>query len=236
MSIRKDMHMRTLICIFILLLITVAANAHDDMWRLMKCYDGKHCRQDTLVFGVVTGLDRNSYTIDIQKVLKGERYLEKSIRIRNSKAIYRYDIDRPLKVGDALIVSFLRNDRQPFQPACMVLSKTTDWRHMIIDEASRNAFGDPCIQRFVRSGGIDDEFGSSSGKTFLIRRDGTEELIYIDPVVNIHPGKVVKLVRTSGNLNQVNVYNRDQTIIAGIAAILGLLLIAGILRSVMLRK
>ncbi len=164
---------------WVLLLAALSpALAHDSLYGFINCYHG-HCPQDTLVFGIISSTDAEAYTVHVQKVLRSRGGLGSGDVVRLARGGWQDPLNsgRQPKAGRAVLVSFLRRGRPPYRPRYLVLSTTTDWRKMTVDA---NWYGENMaeLQRFVRSGGQDDDFLSDQDGGYLRHRDGTVERIY----------------------------------------------------------
>ena len=202
------------------------AFAHDPTYGLMHCYSGKHCPQDTLVFGTVIkendGFWLESYTLKVQKVLRGNEQAGKEIDLRKS-GVYNFFIDkkRTPKTGDAIVVSYIKkNEKMPYTPHYIVWSKTTDWEKMEV-LADWHSTDIPAVERFVRNGGTDDDFFWDHEKVYFRRKDGTRELIYTSPSSNMPSLK--KVSNPSFSKQQSHIHKIVLAGIVVLCAFLGLL-------------
>jgi hypothetical protein len=177
-----------LLTLLLLIFSVTAAFAHDDSWRLMNCYSGKHCHQDTLVFGVITELRDNTFKIKVSKTYRSKRGSLDSKIIRLRKGDFVHWIGRDArgnsikektwwfpfvaasdpKVGDAVIVAFLRQGRHP-QVTTMIRSQTADWQKATVD--AKEHYG-PIVEfeHYIRSGGVGGYY-FINGRVYVMGND-----------------------------------------------------------------
>lgn len=169
---------RCLVVFALIMIAVVPSYGHDDLIGFTSCYNGKHCRQDTLVFGIVVAEDQESFTVDVKKALIGQNTQSRIKQIRFAYPIERnlmYN-DRLPRLGNAVAVSYLKKDRRTIHPVYLIISKTKDWRNMVIDTDHRTD-DDITIERFIRSGGQYNIHSSSKDDTNLRKQNEITKVI-----------------------------------------------------------
>ncbi len=168
--------MRTAIALLVLFCVGRPALAHDDTFGLRHCYSGKHCPQDTLVFGVVTEVKGKAYTVVVRKVLrtKGDVIAGMRVHLVNPYPKLNATFYRQPKVNGGVLVSFLKKGPGPYRHHYLIRSTTTDWRAMSVDVGdSGYRFAD--IEDLVRSGGTAFAFFGVGGRTYIVTPEGRME-------------------------------------------------------------
>jgi len=221
------MMLRVMMLAGILCAACVPSCAHDLLWGLLKCYNG-HCPQDTLVFGSIVKEDARSFTIKVQKCLRGDEEAGRSIRVEKAGCKDMCSGLRP-GVGEAIAVSYKRRGQAPpYRPHLLVRSSTPTWQTMAYNGNREN--GDiAAIERFIRSGGVDDDFAFANGEAFLL---GTPERIYPRP-----PGTddAIDIPAPTTNSTAPTTESR-QTAVPRILMIVTPLVLIGLLLAVIARR
>ena len=170
--------MRLLRGIMICWLLTSAAQAHDSLHGITNCYGYDHCPQDTLVLGTITRVGTGTFSVRVSKTLRGAGWEGRTVELRSRDYLtLEYAKPRPLRVGDAVLVSFARRGWQCHQPAYLVRASSDDWRttRFDLDEPSGDA---AALAYFVHSGGTQSEFLSGQGGAHVRLTDGRELLLF----------------------------------------------------------
>lgn len=144
--------MRAWIAVLLLLVAAAPAVAHDGEWGLAHCYDGRHCLQDTLVLGLVTRVDTDTYTLRVTKVLQSNQPLRQGTDLHFTRAQRPAPFRQTPQVGRPFLVSFLRRGfRSPYMPTSTLRCTTTNWRTTRVDAPPPLDMS--YTNRFLRTGG-----------------------------------------------------------------------------------
>ncbi|MBI5835101.1 MAG: hypothetical protein HZB16_22580 [Armatimonadetes bacterium] len=148
--------------------VATSALAHDDQYGLTDCYGGRHCRQDMLVFGLVTQTTPLSFCVLVTRALRGWPAEGRTIWLRHAHQMEYCDHRYP-KAGWTVLASYLARDPEPRPVRHLVHMVGSDWRTATLDGSGPIRRE---IEAFVHTGGAPSEVVIAQGKAFEKRPNG----------------------------------------------------------------